>query len=244
MLPSEYYLMSGTPIILNNNLGKIFQPKIIDFINMGTTIEEFAQIFCVRLDIIDVKDEDLEQLKSVLKDFDLFFLDEDSTSLNKLIECLKFLYRTEKIYLSKKRQCILINDEIILNRDNFTYLADVILNMLCMEKPKRRKKERKYADDYRQKIWEKMQRYRQEKEEKDRLSLLDIVNIVVHHGAYIDYDKVFNMTYYQLINSYTTLMGKTNYEEYTMFKTSGQFKMEHEVKHWGITNRIKKGIAL
>lgn len=193
--------MSGTPIILNNNLGKIFQPKIIDFINMGTTIEEFAQIFCVRLDIIDVKDEDLEQLKSVLKDFDLFFLDEDSSSLNKLIECLKFLYKTEKIYLSKKRQCILINDEIILNRDNFTYLADVILNMLCMEKPKRKKKERKYADDYRQKIWEKMQRYRQEKEEKDRLSLLDIVNIVVHHGAYIDYDKVFNMTYYQLINS-------------------------------------------
>ena len=123
MLPSEYYYMSGTPIILNNNLGKIFQPKIIDFINMGTTIEEFAQIFCVRLDIIDVKDEDLEQLKSVLKDFDLFFLDEDSSSLNKLIECLKFLYRTEKIYLSKKRQCILINDEIILNsRCYFKYV--------------------------------------------------------------------------------------------------------------------------
>jgi len=44
--------MSGTPIILNNNLGKIFQPKIIDFINMGTTIEEFAQIFCGYLGII------------------------------------------------------------------------------------------------------------------------------------------------------------------------------------------------
>lgn len=244
MLPSEYYYMSGMPIKLGQGLGKIFQPKLIDFINNDTSIEELAQIFCVRLDIIDVSQEDIQKLMTVLKDFDLFFLDEDKTSLNKLVHYLKFLYKTDNVYLSVDKQCILIDDNIILNRNNYTYLADVVLNMLCMEKPQKKKKERKYEDDYRQQLWEKMEKYRQQKEDKDKMSFLDIVNVVVHHGTCVDYDKVFNMTYYQLINSYTTLMGKTNYDEYTMFKTSGQFKMEHEVKHWGITNRIKKGIAL
>lgn len=243
MLPSEYYYLSGAPIKLGQNLDTIYQPRIIDFIKNDITVEEFAQIFCVRVDIIDVNDSEMHKLLAILKDFDLFFFDE-SSSIQKLIRCLKILYKTDNIYLSVDNQTILINNEIILNRDNFTYLSDVVLNMLAMEKPKKKKKERKYKDDYRQKLWEKMQRYRQEKEEKERLTLLDLVNMVVHHGTFVDYDKVFNLTYYQLINSYLTLMGKTNYDEYTMFKTSGQFKLEHEVKHWSMTHKVKKGIDL
>ena len=232
------------PIKLGQGLGKIFQPKLIDFINNDTSIEELAQIFCVRLDIIDVSQEDIQKLMTVLKDFDLFFLDEDKTSLNKLVHYLKFLYKTDNVYLSVDKQCILIDDDIILNRNNYTYLADVVLNMLCMEKPKKQENKRKYKDDYRQKLWEKMQRYRAENEKKNAITFLDIVNFVVHSNSVIDYERVYNLTYYQLVNTYTTLMNKLTYEEHMMYKTSGQFKMDGETKHWGIQSKIKKGIDL
>ena len=164
--------------------------------------------------------------------------------LNKLIASLSMLYKTDDIRLDTYGQRIIISSSIIVDRDNFTYLADVVLNMLCMEKPKKQENKRKYKDDYRQKLWEKMQRYRIENEKKNAITLLDIVNFVVHSNSVIDYERVYNLTYYQLVNTYSTLMNKMSYEELMMYKTSGQFKMENEVKHWGIQSKIKKGIAL
>lgn len=244
MLPSEYYYMTGLPVKLNHGLGEIHQPRLFDFMENDITVEEFAQPFCARVDVIDFGDDDkIKDMLKVLKDFDLFFVDK-SSMMDKLIKSLSMLYKTDEIHLDLRRQCILVGESIIINRDNFTYLADVVLNMLCMEKPKKQENKRKYADDYRQKLWEKMQRYRLEKEKKNAITFLDIVNFVVHSNSVIDYERVYNLTYYQLVNTYTTLMVKTGYEEHMMYRTSGQFKMEGEVKHWGVQSRIKKGIDL
>ena len=95
-----------------------------------------------------------------------------------------------------------------------------------------------------QKLCEKMQRYRAENEKKNAVAFLDIVNFVIHSNSVVDYERIYNLTYYQLINTYTTLMNKMGYEEYMMYKTSGQFKMDNEVKHWGTQSKVKKGIAL
>lgn len=244
MLPSEYYFMTGTPVKLNHNLGEIYQPKLFDYMEKDITVEEFAQPFCARVDVVDFEDDEkIEDILKKIKDFDLFFIDK-GVMLNKLINSLSILYKKDDIKLDVYNQCIFISDSIIINRDNFTYLADVVLNMLCMEKPKKEVKKRKYKDDYRQKLWEKMQRYRAENEKKNAITFLDIVNFVVHSNSVIDYERVYRLTYYQLINTYTTLMNKGGYEEHLMYKTSGQFKMESELKHWGIQSKIKKGIAL
>lgn len=244
MLPSEYYYMTGLPVNLNHGLGKIYQPKLFDFMEMDVTIEEFAQPFCARVDVIDFGDDKrTEEILKTLKDFDLFFVDKGSM-VDRLIKSLTVLYKTDDVKLDKYYQRIVISDSIIIDRDNFTYLADVVLNMLCMEKPKKQENKRKYKDDYRQKLWEKMQRYRAENEKKNAITFLDIVNFVVHSNSVIDYERVYNLTYYQLVNTYTTLMNKSNYEEHMMYRTSGQFKMENDVKHWGIQSKIKKGIAL
>lgn len=244
MLPSEYYFMTGIPVKLNYNLGEIHQPKLFDYMEKDITVEEFAQPFCARVDVVDFgDDEKIEGLLKKIKDFDLFFIDK-GVMLDKLINSLSILYKKDDIKLDMYNQRILISDDIIIDRDNFTYLADVVLNMLCMEKPKKEVKKRKYKDDYRQKLWEKMQRYRAENEKKNAITFLDIVNFVVHSNSVIDYERVYRLTYYQLINTYTTLMNKGGYEEHLMYKTSGQFKMESELKHWGIQSKIKKGIAL
>lgn len=244
MLPSEYYFMTGLPVKLNHNLGEIYQPRLYDFMENDVTVEEFAQPFCVRVDTIDFGDTEKEKdILKIVKDFDLFFLDKGAM-IDRLIKSLSMLYKTDKVHLSVRNQCILIDKSIIIDRDNFTYLADVVLNMLCMEKPKKQENKRKYKDDYRQKLWEKMQRYRLENEKKNAITFLDIVNFVVHSNIVVDYERIYNLTYYQLINTYTTLMNKNGYDEYMMYKTSGQFKMENEVKHWGVQSKVKKGIAL
>lgn len=244
MLPSEYYYMTGMPVKLNYSLGKIHQPKLFDFMEKDITIEEFAQPFCVRVDVIDFEQNDrVDQLVKRLKDFDLFFLDKGSM-VDKLINSLSMLYKTDDIQLDTYSQSILISKSILIDRDNFTYLADIVLNMLCMEKPKKEENKRKFKDDYRQKLWEKLQKHRVENEKKKAITFLDIVNFVVHSNSVVDYERVYNLTYYQLVNTYTTLMNKMTYEEHMMYKTSGQFKMESEIKHWSIQTKIKKGIDL
>lgn len=244
MLPSEYYYMTGLPVKLSHDLGEIHQPKLFDFMENDITIEEFAQPFCARVDAIDFGDGGkLKDILKTVKDFDLFFVDKGAM-MDKLIKSLSMLYKTDEIHLDVRNQCILIGKSIVVNRDNFTYLADVVLNMLCMEKPKKKENKRKYEDDYRQKLWEKMQRYRAENEKKNAVAFLDIVNFVIHSNSVVDYERIYNLTYYQLINTYTTLMNKMGYEEYMMYKTSGQFKMDSEVKHWGTQSKVKKGIAL
>lgn len=244
MLPSEYYYMTGLPVKLSHNLGQIHQPRLYDFMENDITIEEFAQPFCARVDVVDFGDsEQMKEILKTLKDFDLFFVDK-GVMIDKLIRSLSMLYKTDDIQLDTYSQCIFVSKSIMIDRDNFTYLADVVLNMLCMEKPKKQENKRKYEDDYRQKLWEKMQRYRVEKEKKNAITFLDIVNFVVHSNSVIDYERVYNLTYYQLVNTYTTLMNKMGYEEHMMYRTSGQFKMEGEVKHWGVQSKIKKGIAL
>ena len=179
MLPSEYYYMTGFPVKLNHNLGEIHQPRLFDFMEMDITIEEFAQPFCARVDVVDFGDsERMNEILKTLKDFDLFFVDK-GVMIDKLIKSLSMLYKTDDIQLDTYNQRIIISKVIIVDRDNFTYLADVVLNMLCMEKPKKQENKRKYKDDYRQKLWEKMQRYRIENEKKNAITFLDIVNFVV-----------------------------------------------------------------
>ena len=144
MLPSEYYYMTGLPVKLSHDLGEIHQPKLFDFMENDITIEEFAQPFCARVDAIDFGDGGkLKDILKTVKDFDLFFVDK-GVMMDKLIKSLSMLYKTDEIHLDVRSQCILIGKSIVVNRDNFTYLADVVLNMLCMEKPKKKENKRKY----------------------------------------------------------------------------------------------------
>lgn len=243
MLPVEYCYLTGLPIELGSGLDKINQPKLLDFFESGLTVEEFAQPFCVRVDAMDLGDDEVvNQLLATLKDFDLFFVDE-SEMLKRLKKSLSIIYKTENIYINTENQCLVIDNGVIINRDSYTSLAKVVLEMLCLPEPKKPESKRKYKDDYRQKIWEKMQRYRAEKEKKDATTTLDMMNTIIH-GMGVRYDEILNFTYYQLVNSFITYTSKNSYDEYMMFKSSGQFKLEDNVKHWTITTKIKKGTAL
>ena len=112
--------------------------------------------------------------------------------------------------------------------------------MCQTKKPEKPSNTPKYKDKHRQQLWEKLERKRAEEAKKKALTLADIINIVVHIRDTYKYEDILNMTYYQLLNTYQVMMGKISYDEFLMFKSSGQFEIKQDVKHWTTTTRIAK----
>lgn len=237
MIGLESYYLSGLPIPLQYNLGKIFPLNIRYMFENNIDYDEFVRPFLIRIDLFDFKVDGL-------CDFDLFFssFNESDELLNLLIDKLKILYRTDNVKAISSIRIIIVNDKIMINRENYTYLADVALEMMYATKIKPKKTQSKYKNKYLQATWEKLQKYRKKEEEKKSLQLSDILNTLIHISNNFDYDKVLNLTYYQVMNSYITLTKKIGYDEFMMYKTSGQFKIEQNVKHWSNETKIKKSI--
>ena len=250
MVSLETYYISGIPIPLDD-IGFINQPKIKDYISKGISIEEFIQPFLVRLDNTTGFDDNknLMELKKYLLDFDLLFLkngdeflfkDKSGTLLDKLLVSLELLYNTKDVVLNYEEQCIIIKGKHRINRLNYTKLADIVLEMCQTKKPEKPNNKPKYKDKHRQQLWEKLERKRAEEAKKKALTLADIINIVVHIKDFYTYENVINMTYYQLLNTYQVMMNKMSYDEFLMFKSSGQFEIKQEVKHWTTTTKINR----
>ena len=89
----ENYYITGLPINLKE-LGVIYQPTIKELLLIEMTNKEVVQPFLLHKGIV-LGDED-DELKRVLKNFDLFFLSERNL-LDSLIISLKILYKTENI---------------------------------------------------------------------------------------------------------------------------------------------------
>ena len=249
MVSLEHYLILGLPIKLDKGLGVINQPTIKELISNGFNVDSFLQPFLLRVDLIqDMKG--LEDFKQSINDFDLLFLqdekgnfifkDGDIGLLLKLINCLHLIYKTEDVSLIYEKQTILIDNSIAINRNNYTYLADIILEIFDTEKPKPVDNTPKYKDKARQQLWEKLERRRAEEARKKALTLADIINITIHLDGYIGYNTISEMTYYQLLNTYKTLMNKMSYDEYLMFKSSGQFDLKQDTKHWTSNTKVKR----
>ena len=125
----ENYYITGLPINLKE-LGVIYQPTIKELLLIEMTNKEVVQPFLLHKGIV-LGDED-DELRRVLKNFDLFFLSERNL-LDSLIISLKILYKTENVLLCDnnvfEQQSIIVDDNIIINRDNYDKLADVVLGM-------------------------------------------------------------------------------------------------------------------
>ena len=225
MVSLEHYLLTGIPI-KTKELGTIHQPTINELISNGFSIEEFDLLF----------------LKA--DDDNFLFKDSKESSLYRLVNCLKLLYNTNNIKLSYGEQTIYIDNNIEINRNNFTKLADIVLEIFQTSKPVKSNNKPKYKDKYRQQLWEKLERKRAEEAKKNSLTIADIINIVVHTNGYTSYKEVCNMTYYQLLNTYKTMLEIISYNEYLMFKSSGQFEMKQENKHWTSNAKIKKSTII
>ena len=245
----EQYYITGMPVPLEKGLGQLHQPTIKNLLENQITVEQLIQPFSMRVDLLDISQDQLADLLVQLVDFDLFFLKDDeddyilkigdTPSMYMLLQSLKILYNTSNVELKYDDEEIHVDDKVIIDRNNFTYLADVVLEMFHSKKPVK-EKATVFKSKIKQQIWEKLQKNRKEQEKKKEFLMGDIINVVVHATGYVPYREVLDMTYYQLINSYSVMMQISGYDEYLQFKTSSKFELKEDRKHWLTSAKIKR----
>ena len=73
----------------------------------------------------------------------------------------------------------------------------------------------------------------QKKKEEDTITIFDLANYIIHtDGSTFDYEKVLNLTVYQLINTFNLYRQKEGYSTFMDYKTSGNFQIEENMEHW------------
>lgn len=242
----EYSYLFGLEINLEEyGLGRIKQPRLIDFINKDVDVQKFYLPFIVN-DIVIGQSNSVEALTEVKKSLGglTFFLTNCYQSQNMaMLELLKkslgLLYDCEVVSGNKLD---LIAGDVIIDNSNFDILSNVVLEMLKIDKSKMKfeKEEDPYKDIPKELLEAKKKYFERNKDKAKKeqgLTIIDIANIVIHSKT-IDYDKVLNMTVYQIKNSYEIISSKESFDIGTLYRISPKFDTGKEkYEHW--TEKIK-----
>lgn len=235
-------LIFGLPIEIPN-MGIVYPPKLRDFFDRNFEYGKFKRVFSIRKELfLDNTSEDFDKIK----DFDLLFY---LNMIEDLIESLKMLYKTEDVKFETPKHndidsvkiSIKVNNDIYyINRDNYTNFADIILillhegNNIADEKVKKELNEIELKMERKRKEFERKKALKEANENKDEenITIYDLANYIIHMDSKFDYQSVLDLTVYQLINSFNLYRQKENYELFMDYKTSGNFKIEDDIKHW------------
>ena len=252
----EYYYLSGKNIPLNNyNLGIIKQLTLNEFIDLNADINEFVQPFLLDKKILLNNDKNIDEILNNIKDLSFLFLYEQLTNypiLNNLLKSLTMIYETDDIYIDKDNVTIVVNNGIndtrcIIDDENFHILSTVICEMVGVEKPKNQQvKLNKEMTEIESEFERRRQKYLQMQQgnkakKNEGYTILDIANIVIHFSSFT-YNDVFNMTIYQLKNSFKVLAKKDSYMVNLLHRISQKFDTSKEkFVHW--TDEAKLDIS-
>lgn len=260
----EFYYMSGLPIDFSEDgLGTIYQPKLKDLISSNIEISEFSHPFLLNKDMVLKRNEGVDEALSDIGRLKFLFVYDEITRprrelegsegmIDTLTKCLKILYKTETVMVLSTVFSIVIGDSILINDSNFGLLADLVVEMMRIDivemrkkiqENKRREEEEKNNPMLRE-IRRREREYLARKQEKDELTIIDLANIVVHSQSIFDYEKVFDLTIYQLKNSYDLVMKKETYMVNLLHRISPNFQPTDDFKLWEEKAKvIKSGLS-
>lgn len=248
--------MSGMPIDLTDmNLGVIHQPRIRDFINNKIDITNFSHPFLFDKEMLSNKKDSIDSLIDGLGRLGFLIIyseiltiaSDDGSILDMLSDSLKFIYKTDNVLIAKTIGKIVIDGSIVIGDTEFEFISDLVLEMMRMDKEAMKKKiremhkekeEDELADIFERKRREYERRLREQKNKDKEFTIVDMVNVVVHSQTIIDYEKAFDMTMYQLRNSYETLIKKESFNVNLMHRISPNFKPSEEFNLWEETAQI------
>ena len=252
----EYYYLSGRNIPLNNyDLGIIKQLTLNEFIDLNTDINEFVQPFVLDKRVISNKNESIDRVLQNVKDLSFLFLYEQLSKqaiIGTLLKSLSMIYKTNKVYVDKSSIAIIVEDGInntkcIINDDNFHILSTIVCEMMGISKKDiTQSKPQKEMTDIEKEFERRRQKYLQMQNAKkpkksEGYTILDIANIVIH-SSNMSYDEVFNLTIYQLKNSFKVLAKKDSYMVNLLHRISQKFDTSKEkFVHW--TDEVKLDIS-
>lgn len=242
-------LIAGSDIDLSSKmLGVIHQPKIQDLINININTNNLTELFSVVEHTHWKMSRDIF-VEEVPKKFFLAIntereLIENGKENYSLIFILSILYNVDmndiNIDIIDNDIVIYIkNTNILINKDNFDLLLDIVLEMFKIDKKDLHKslnKEDEWIElsgSAREKeMIEFFKQRDRERKEKERLHLSDYINMVVHIGKY-SYEYVLSLTYWQLINTLNSLQNIEKYKEMLGYTWSYKFDIKSEDNpHW------------
>lgn len=244
----------GRSITITTEEGSVVvnQPKISEIVDMGE--DAYSKVclpFLMTTEAIFGGMENEEELIEEFNIFDLFFVEVKDgiglldnifggNSLDILTLALSYFLDTDNIKILRNRQKIIVDDSYLIDSDEFENLRKVIQDIVGredveIEKPPKNMSKRQKD------IWNKLQKGRKRKAEKEALYLQDMINYTAFGGeAYIPLDHIDNMTYYQFQNAYKSVMGKDAFKMGMSYKLSQKFEVKDEIKHWSDSLKIGK----
>ena len=229
------------------------QPLISEVVDMGET--EFGELvmpFILTTESVFMGMKNEEELVKQFDIFDLFFtqIEENvymldnvfggKSALEVLKNSLSFFLDTDDIQFLVNRKKAVINGSFLLDEKGFAVLRKLVQGVsnrsdIEIERPPANMTERQKG------IWEKLQKGRRRRAEKDAIYLQDLIAYTSFGGtSYIAFDQIDRMTYYQFQNTYKGVMSIDAFQIGMGYKLSEKFDVKDDVKHWTDSIRIGK----
>ncbi|EPC8410977.1 AMP-binding protein [Bacillus thuringiensis] len=246
-------LLMGRPISVSEEHNIfVHQPLIRDVVDIGERgFSEYIMPYTLTLDAIFSGVENEEELIEKFTVFQLFFAKtEDSGfldgifdgkgALGVLKESLQFFFKTDDVQILENRMKIVINNSYLIDEAEFNTVRNAIQSVVGrkdieVEKPPKNMTPRQKD------IWDKLQKGRRRKAEREAIYLQDIINFTAFGGStFIPLTQIDMMTYYQLQNAYKSVVGLDSFNINMSYKLSQKFDMKDTIKHWTETLKIGK----
>ena len=238
----EYYYLSGKNIPLNNHkLGVIKQLTLNDFIDLDIEMNDFIQPFILNKKIMLNRSSDIDKLLEDIGDLSFLFLYEQLSKqpiVSMLLKSLSVIYNSN-VYVDKKTIAIIVEDNnTTITDDNFNILSNVVCEMMGIDRndievPEIKEEMSDIEKEFERRRQKYLEMQKGNKPKKNEgYTILDIANIIIHSSDF-SYDEVFNLTIYQLKNSFRVLMKKDNYTVNLLHRISQKFDTSKEkFVHW------------
>lgn len=225
-------LLLREPIYIKD-MGFIYQPLIKDIVDIGeNTLNNYINVMSLTKELFMDNNNNMDK---DLTNFDIIFSITDKDYRNKLTKAIEFFTR-QKVHFLKEVGFISIGKQGRLHQYNYDDFINIVLIMFNRQRTKGNNEKTKNMSEKQKEIYYKITKYRRDNIEKNRLRLSDIINIVKHGGSsFMTKEQIKNMTYFEMIKCFETIISKNNYEEFLQYKTSPNFKVEKSVPHWTIS---------
>lgn len=203
-------------------------------------------------EIIKIKEENLISVitpfllefqgnNSNLKLFNYLFNEDEEMNniLIQLLNSLKIIYRTDevKFELDDSNDINIIIADASINKNNYDKLCEVICKLFFIPDKNDEKRAIQVSEANRSVLEEYLRLEREHEKEmeeinkKNQKTLHQIVTIIASE-CFWDYEKVLNMTYYRLINTYMSMFNKDGWNIYMRYTTSGNFDMKNQKQEY------------
>lgn len=238
LIKNKPNLLFGLPITLENYLGIIYQPTLKEIIDKGISIEDIYFPFTLDKELCVGENGIFETLLL------LHITRQDTQIIEKLKRSLRILYKTDDVELNLNTQTIVIDKKYTLNASNYDYLCKVVADIFMVNLFQIQKKYdeiRKENNREKSELEKKLERLRKKSAERrknrgDTFDIIDMSNYLIHNSESCTYESVLNMTVWQIKNSFSLYNKKENFDMEKRYRTSGNFKINEEFKHWFFKN--------